>query len=48
MGDQYPIKVQVSVEETTAEGRDPGEDASPLHVVSNNPGREREKDGGRN
>lgn len=30
MGDQYPTKVQVSVEETTAEGRDPGEDTSPL------------------
>ena len=38
---QYPGKVQVSVEETTAEGRDPGEDCSPLHVVGNNPEKER-------
>lgn len=39
--DQYPSKVQVSVEEATAEGCDPGQNCSPLYIVSNNPERKR-------
>lgn len=44
MHDQYPSKVQVSVEETPAERCDPGENCSPLYIVSNNPERETERE----